>query len=293
MTIVRQPRGQRTLWYLQYSFLLFSLAWVRTALAAPDPVGVVVELTGKADIGSAARRQPATVGSSIAIGDHIRTAKGSDLRLALHDGTVLRLDAGSEVVIDRHGFEPTSGRTETAMTLLRGRVHPQVDRSKQAAIRIASATATADAQQGEFVFEYDEAAAVTRVTGLRGEVAVHSVFDATGSDVLVTAQQVTSVRRGEAPEPLRRADRLEVSLLGQEEGTLGSTLPDTALWGQQLLSLGQVGQNETLGGLTSPTSLTPQLELPRQSSVKEGNDVSALLGQNLSDRLQLDIDVGK
>lgn len=290
MAIVRwQPRQ----WLSPLFAVLLGLSWVPETLAAPDPVGVVVDLKGDADIGSPTRRQPASVGASIAIGEHIRTAPRSELRLALHDGTVLQLDADSEAVIDRHGFEPTSGRTETALTLLRGRVHPQVNRSKKATIRVASATATADTQQGEFVFEYDETAAVTRVTGLRGEVAVHSVFDASGSEVLVTAQQVTSVRRGEAPEPLRRADRLAVSLLGQEDGTLGSILPDTALWGQQLLSLGQVGQNETLGGLTTPTILNPQLELPRQSSVKEGNDVSALLGQNLSDRLQLGIDLGK
>jgi len=259
--------------------------------AAIDSIGVVVDLQGNAEIETQARTTEASVGAPVAVGSRLRTHQRSQVRVALHDGTILQLDAATEVIIERHAFDPTSGRTETDLTLVHGRLQPHVDAKKVAKLRVASATATADTQQGEFVVEYDHSTAVTEVTGIRGDVAVHSVLDPSGSEVLVTARQVTSVRRGALPAPLRHAERMAVPLLGREEGVLGSTLPEAALWGQQLLS--HVGPHETVGGVSAAPGSPEMGTALRPSSVAEGHDVSSLLGQNLAGQVLLGIDLGQ
>lgn len=263
------------------------------AASGQNSVGVIVALSGQAEIMDPGRREAASVGMPVRIGSSIRTAADSELRLALHDGTLLQFSPRTEARIEGQGFDAARGRIETTIRLVQGRIQPSVKPAANNHFKIVSATAAAAMHAGEFVIEYDEPAAVTYVTGIQGEVAVHSVFDAEESEVLVTAQQMSSVRHGGTPAPLRRVERLAVSQIGREDGALGSSLPEAVLWRERLTTGNQVSPLESFQAVTASQVANEVADRPRQTSVKDGDDVSSLLGQNLSDGVPIEIDLGR
>jgi ferric-dicitrate binding protein FerR (iron transport regulator) len=190
------------------------LALATPALAAESPVGTIAELNGQAEIsrpGSAADAPwaPAQVGGPIHQGDQIRTGRPGRVRIVFQDESVLVLSDDSLVRVDESVFSPADGSVRSLLQMFRGKVRAVVTeyyQQRQASYEIQTPTAVAGVRGTEFVVEYDETARTTRVSGIEGTVAVHSVLDRLRNGVLVTAGEGTAVRQGEFPTPVDPLD---------------------------------------------------------------------------------------
>ncbi len=285
-------------WFQTIGVLQLALSlWLVTPAApvlADTSVGVIVELTGAAEVRSRDSWQPISVGSSVVVGSALRTGPESLMRAVFYDGSSLSFERDTEVVIDEHSFDSDSGHYRARIRLVRGKIRPTVEPQdgKTAAFEIAADSVTADADGADFIVEFDEPSAVTKVTSLRGQVAIHSSLDPSNSDVLITARQVTSVKRGEAPAPARAADRLTFSQAGAENGVLGSSLPDAAIWSHLL---GPIAHgHDVTSTVLQQQPLNGTAEARRANSVSSGNDMSSLTGRpaNLPGQLDFGIIVG-
>lgn len=197
--------GNRLSSTMRAALLLLVALCVRQATA--QEVGTIASLEGTGKIGRSDVWIAATVGAAVHRGDELRTGQPGRMRIVFQDDTVLTVSDDSRVVVDEQVFDPTKGKTRTALGLLQGTVSALVSEyyhRSGAAYEIKTTTAVAGVRGTEFVVTYDPREELTEVAGLSGTVEVHSAFDRTGRSVFITAQEATTVTRGRFPTPPRR-----------------------------------------------------------------------------------------
>jgi hypothetical protein len=109
---------------------------------------------------------PLAQGDVVQLGDHVRTAAASRVKLLFRDDSVMTLAERSELVVDEQvaGAAPTS-----SFTLLLGKVRAIVnDRysAKGAEFEVKSPTAIAGVRGTSFIAGYDQGRDETQVVGL-------------------------------------------------------------------------------------------------------------------------------
>ena len=83
--------------------MTFILAFFLVApVAAAGPVGFVAAARGDAQVNS----QAARVGQEVFAGDKLITGEKSRLKVLLSDDVILALGSGTEVVLEKHLFDP-------------------------------------------------------------------------------------------------------------------------------------------------------------------------------------------
>ena len=180
--------------------LLLMASFVMVRAAAAQDVGWVAALEGTAEVQRGGNWAALAQGGAVQLGDHVRTAAGSRVKLLFRDDSVLTLGERSEIVIDEQvaGEAPT-----TTFSLLLGKVRALVsDRysAKGAEFEVKSPTAIAGVRGTSFLAGYDQSKDETQVVGLEHTTAVRSVLDAVGAKgVLVGPGQSTTVGRGKMP----------------------------------------------------------------------------------------------
>ncbi len=190
---------RHTPWWL---LLLLLLAPAGAAMA--QGVGTIVDVDGTAELGRGGTWTPIAIGSTVDIGDTLRTAQPGRLRVVFTDGTVIAVGDASEAQISAPLFDPRQRGTHALLRLNSGRMRALVSpryRERDAVFEIETATAIARVRGTEFVITYDPVAEVTDVVGVTGQVAVHSVLDRVGRGVIITPQHITHVSRGRFPTP--------------------------------------------------------------------------------------------
>lgn len=212
--------------------LLLVAALLTARAAVAQDVGWVAALEGTAEVQRGGNWSALAQGGAVQLGDHVRTAAASRVKLLFGDDSVLTLAERSEVVIDEQvaGAAPTS-----SFSLLLGKVRAIVtDRysAEGAAFEMKSPTAIAGVRGTSFIAGYEEGRDETQVVGLEHVTAVRSIVDATGAkQVLVGPGQSTTVGRGKMPSlPAKLPDTTIRSLTAQttagEEGR-GAGAPKT------------------------------------------------------------------
>lgn len=182
--------------------LLGGAAWAQE-------VGTIAEMDGSAEIKRNGAWAPATVGAAVQRNDELRTGNPGRLQVVFQDDSVITLTEGSHLIIDDQVFHPDSGASRSFLRLLQGKVGALVSdyyHGQGARYEIKTVTATAGVRGTDFVMQYDPRDGVTNVVGISGRIEVHNVKDPTGRGVFVTAHELTTVARGQAPASPHRLD---------------------------------------------------------------------------------------
>jgi len=212
--------------------LLLMATFMVVRAAAAEDAGWVAALEGTAEVQRGGAWSALAQGQAVQLGDHVRTAAASRVKLLFRDDSVLALGERSEIVIDEQvaGAAPTS-----SFSLLLGKVRAIVtDRysAKGAEFEVKSPTAIAGVRGTSFVAGYDQTRDETQVVGLERVTAVRSPLDAAGANqVLVGPGQSTTIGRGKMPTlPVKLPETTIRSLTSQTSAggkEKGGSAPET------------------------------------------------------------------
>lgn len=152
--------------------ILAGLAVLLPAAAAAEPVGFVAAVRGYAEMGGGEGGfTMAAIDRDVSVGDVVRTRPHAWLKMLLADDTLLAVDAGSELRVDRFAGR---GTDTTRVSLSRGHVRTKlVDGfGRRVHLEMATPHATIEARGTEWLTWLDEDA--TWVCTVSGEVRVRA-----------------------------------------------------------------------------------------------------------------------
>jgi hypothetical protein len=229
-------------------------------------VGAVAAREGTAEIGRAGAWTAAEPGAAVQLGDTLRTGAPGRLQVVLRDDSVLNLGENTELVVDRQVFDPDRRHYQSLLSLIRGKVRAVVSdlyREPQAAFEVETTAAVAGVRGTEFVMTHDPTAAVSEVVGVRDAVAVHGVRDRKRG-VLVSVQELTVIRRGQAPTTPRRLDDelFRQYLRGLE--FIGGGRAESLAVGHPLARGTRVGDVDRAATVVPPARVQPGTAAPAQ-----------------------------
>jgi hypothetical protein len=174
---------------------------VGPAARAAEPVGAVAALEGSADVlREGGAWTPLAAGDQIMLGDRVRTAAASKIKILFRDESVMTLAASSEMTVDQ---QVAAAAPVSRFSLLVGAVRAIVTEAygtSGASFELETPTAIAGVRGTGFIASYDPAASETVVVGLFDTTVVRAREDKRGARAVnVVAGQATSVRRGSFP----------------------------------------------------------------------------------------------
>jgi len=234
-------------------------ALLMASLAAAQEVGTVAAVEGAGEIGSGGAWTPAAIGSPVHRGDQLRTGTPGRMRIVFQDDSVLALSENSFVTVDEQVFNPATGKAKSFMELLQGKINAVVSDYYHRAgntYEIKTVTAVAGVRGTEFSMTYNPDQDVTEVMGISGHVEVHSMIDPAGPGVLLTANEVSTVPRGQLPS---RPHRIEETQFRQQlEGLdfIGGGRPESLTAGQALASGASVPAADRAASVTTTGATT-------------------------------------
>ncbi len=183
-----------------------------TEARAARPIGMVVGVTGAVQTGDGAAL---SAGDRLAPGNAVRTGPGASAVLGLADGSRVRVEAGTTLVLERLTLDADRQR-RVELRVDAGEVTALVERPG-GSFQIATPAGTAGVRGTVFRFAQAEAAPV-RLETLEGTVNL-----AGGSAVDVTAGHGSRVAAGAAPEDPRALPAPPV-VVSPREGPMGKAL---------------------------------------------------------------------
>jgi hypothetical protein len=176
--------------------LALAILLAATAVWAGGPVGFVAAARGEARVNS----QAARVGMEVFAGDRLVTGDKSRLKVLLSDDVILALGSGTEVVVEKHLFDPHSGARSTRLDLLNGKLRSLVQKlvaGSRADFEVKTTNAVAGVRGTEFVLVAD--GKQTHLYTYSGEVDLSGEG---GERVVVAAGQGSDVGdEGQAHKP--------------------------------------------------------------------------------------------
>lgn len=238
------------------SALLGAVLLLASAASAQE-VGTVAAVDGTGQIGHAGAWTDAAIGSAVQRGDQLRTGTPGRMRIVFQDDSVLAVSENSFITVNEQVFNSESGKAKSFMELLQGKVNAVVSDYYHRAgntYEIKTVTAVAGVRGTEFTMTYNPDQDITEVVGISGHVEVHSMIDPAGPGVLLTANEVSTVPRGELPS---RPHHLEDTIFRQKlEGIdfIGGGRPESLSAGQALASGGNVPSADRASSVTAGTT---------------------------------------
>ena len=185
--------------------------WGRTALGT-DAAGQVAALEGAAEVSRAGATQPIKAGDPVYVGDKLKTAPGSKLRLLLNDDSVLTLAASTEMVLTEQ--DVGADQAKSNLGLLGGTMRALVTErygTPGSKFEVETPTAIAGVRGTGFVISYDMTTGTTTVLGLFDTTWVRGKKGR--GEVTVGPDRSTEVRRGGLPRRPVAADGLRLRRL--------------------------------------------------------------------------------
>jgi hypothetical protein len=207
------PTPARSIASLLFAVLLASAASVR----AQAPAGTVASLQGRAE--SQRAGQPAwralAAGTDVFVGERIRTAESSRVKILMRDDSVITLGAKSELVVDQMvvGADTSTSRMDAVVGAVRAVVTDRYG-ARGSSFEVKTPTAVAGVRGTGFLLLIDSDGKRTRVVGLYDTTWVRSVMDARGlHEVSVGPGQMTEVLAGGQPSKPRDLSESELDTL--------------------------------------------------------------------------------
>ena len=195
------------------------------ALAAPalaqTEAGTCAAVQGAVEVQHSGSWQAATVGTPVYVGDHVRTAGSSRVKVVFRDDSVLDIAPDSEVALETQQFDESARRYQSLMRLVKGKIRAWVSEyyhEARARYEIETATAVSGVRGTVFIMVYDKSRDVTEVVGIADEVEVGAKIGVVGRGVQIGPHFYTEVKRGKFPTAPQRLDdaRFEQFLEGLE-----------------------------------------------------------------------------
>ncbi|MCK6553139.1 FecR family protein [Candidatus Binatia bacterium] len=250
------------MWSRFHRFALSVAFLLAPVTATAQTVGTIAALDGTAEVGREGAWTPAALGAEVHAGDALRTGPSGRVLLSLGD-EALNIGEDSEVLLER--LAPADVAESTSKVKLeRGSLRTVVSdqRAARSRFEVVTPVAIAAVTGTEFVMTYDPVAEVSDVVGVAGTVQVHSNRWPTRRGVAVTAQEVSTIRRGAAPSrPTRIADASFRQYIEDLE-IVPSTLP--AMAAARMGTAGTVPQADRAGAFKGP----PGVSQPQKPDVK-------------------------
>jgi hypothetical protein len=244
------------------STIILTLLLALPAANAGESVGFVAAARGEARVNS----QPARVGMEVFEGDKLTTGDKSRLKVLFSDDVILSLGADTEVVVEKHLFDPKSGARSTRLELVKGKLRSLVQKmvaGRRADFLVKTANAVAGVRGTEFVLVAGERE--TKLYTFSGEV---ELAGGGGDQVLVAAGQGSDVTEaGEARKPAAVA----AAVLGElRRATDTEQSPEAVAWN---LEVGK-GDRLVAGAGGVETAEEGELDQEALSSMAPDRDIN-------------------
>jgi hypothetical protein len=179
---------------MRAAFAIF-LALLLATPALAGPVGFVAASRGDSQVNA----QPARVGMEVFEGDKLTTGEKSRLKVLFSDDVILALGSATEVVVEKHLFDPKSGARQTRLDLVQGKLRALVQKmvaGSRADFIVKTTNAVAGVRGTEFVLVTE--GKETKLYTFSGEVELSG----SGDPVVVAAGQGSDIGDGgEAQKP--------------------------------------------------------------------------------------------
>jgi hypothetical protein len=179
--------------------------------AAQAETATVAAVVGGAELQRAGggEWQLAVVGSTLFVGDRVRTRPTSHLKLVFQDDSVVDIGPATEFLIESQTFNASARQYRSALKLITGKIRARVSdyySAPNARYEIETPTAVAGISGTEFVVVYDAQAEYTDIVGIDGEVQIEGTLGVIGGGVRVGPQTASRVQKGRFPSAPRRID---------------------------------------------------------------------------------------
>jgi hypothetical protein len=203
------------------TFILAFFLAVPAALAG-GPVGFVAAVRGEGLVNS----REARVGTEVFEGDRLQTGEKSRLKVLFSDDVILALGSQTEVVVEKHLFDPKSGARSARLDLVKGTLRSLVQKlvaGSRADFLVRTGNAVAGVRGTEFVLVAD--GEETKLYTYSGEVELSG---SGGERVLVASGEGSEVGgAGGAKKPEAVA---AVVLRDLREATDTEQSPEAVAW---------------------------------------------------------------
>jgi len=208
---------------LKAGLVLALVFWQQQSLAAAEPVGRVVAVSGEADVirSSDNSRHALVFKDPIFLNDRIITAAASQVKLLLNDDSILKVSPTSELRVSEQVVGPGE-ESRTTVNLLKGKLRSIIGKQLGGNSRFEVHTDVAVAGVRGTDFEV-LAAGETLVRCFTGKVQVGNIDPKILQFVMLTANMFTRVLKGLPPTPpafIAPGERLR-SKLSQAESDEG------------------------------------------------------------------------
>ncbi len=169
--------------------------------AKAQVVGSIAALNSDAEVERDGNTSALSLGNEIFMRDRVRTNGTGRVKISFADGSVAIVSSNSDLLIDRHVYDPSTAGGSSVLELLKGKVRTIVSDyySDAGEYEVKTPTATAGVRGTDFIVTYDPLQAVTEVVTASGRVYVKSIAATAAEGVMVTAGTQTVVARGQAP----------------------------------------------------------------------------------------------
>jgi len=198
--------------------VLLAAGWPATAGAQQTPVAVFATVNGQVEfqVKGQTAWQPARLGSRVAEGDQVRAFPGANAELRLPDGSTLFVAENSRFVVTKLDYGPRNERRQALFHLAVGKIRAIVAQAaaalvsaRQSNFGITTPTAVAAVRGTTVYASFDPTTNTTTYLVTDGTAIIRDLT--TGRTVTLTAGQVTTVIRGQAPAPPQQATSAQVS----------------------------------------------------------------------------------
>jgi hypothetical protein len=246
---------------------LFVVVLAAGVASAQSPAGTVAALQGKAEAqaaGGASAWRALALRNDVFVGERLRTADASRLKLLMRDDSVITMGPRSELTIDQQVVKGDGGAAADTSRLgaLVGSVRAVVtDRygSRGSSFEVKTPTAVAGVRGTGFLVLVDEDGKRTRVIGLYHTTWVRSLTDTRGRhEVRIGPGQITEIVAGGEPTKPRDLGRDEQESLVSPTGMLPGTPAEQAPGGTATTPA------EGSGDHGDPATPGPPMGLPSQ-----------------------------
>lgn len=183
---------------MNYCLLFVSLIFFAVQpLYCQNLSGEISEIKGNVKVLKAGETQwyPAIEGMPVEVNDRIKTLKDSSCNMELDDGSFLLIDEKTEASVEY--LELTEEKHSSKFSLWVGRILANISKSKSVKMHIKTPTSVAAVRGTEFAVEATDKE--TNLGVFEGEVAVNTPEGAEAEDVMVKADEETSVLKDEKP----------------------------------------------------------------------------------------------
>ncbi len=185
--------------------ILFFIAGISPVSAKERNVGIVNTMSGVVENyhEGTVRPEQMKTGSKIYLNDRLVTMKESKVQIVFRNDSVITLGPESELIVTRDVYDASSGRRETILSLVKGKVRSVIGRNYSQSgskFEVHTATAIAGARGTENLVDSQQNPPKTTVYGITDTTFVRNSDDSVEGEAGLTPGKGANVLPGQPPQ---------------------------------------------------------------------------------------------